>query len=92
MPKRCRMNSTMGQTEQEHPELFSLEFGKIASYDFVNTLESTNILTKQHQSCSKCMCHKISDEFNHGSNRTRTVLSYLQLNLQKLQKLTLFTP
>ena len=40
----------MGQIEAEHPELFALEFGKIAESD-----------------------HKISDEFDYGSNRTRTV-------------------
>ena len=33
----------MGQIDQEHPELFALEFGKIAEYDFVYTLSSTNI-------------------------------------------------
>ena len=33
----------MGQIEPEHPELFALEFGKIAEYDFVYTLASTNI-------------------------------------------------
>ena len=33
----------MGQIEPEHPELFALEFGKIAEYDFVYTLVSTNI-------------------------------------------------
>jgi hypothetical protein len=33
----------MGQIEPEHPELFALEFGKIAEYDFVYTLSSTNI-------------------------------------------------
>ena len=27
----------------EHPELFALEFGKIAEYDFVYSLSSTNI-------------------------------------------------
>ena len=37
------MNSIMGQIELEHPELFALEFGKIAEYDFVYTLSSTNI-------------------------------------------------
>ena len=37
------MSSIMGQIEPEHPELFTLEFGKIAEYDFVNTLSSTNI-------------------------------------------------
>ena len=37
------MSSIMGQIEQEHPELFALEFGKIAKYDFVYTLSYTNI-------------------------------------------------
>ena len=43
MPIKSRMSSIMGQIESEHPELFSLEFGKIAESDFVYTLESTNI-------------------------------------------------
>ena len=33
----------MGQIENEHPELFALEFGKNAESDFVYTLASTNI-------------------------------------------------
>ena len=37
------MNSIMGQIELEHSELFAFEFGKIAEYDFVYTLASTNI-------------------------------------------------
>ena len=37
------MSSIMGQIEPEHPELFALEFGKIAEYDFVYSLSSTNI-------------------------------------------------
>ena len=43
MPVRARMSSIMGQIELEHPELFALEFGKIAESDFVYTLASTNI-------------------------------------------------
>ena len=43
MPVRSRMSPIMGQIEPEHPELFALEFGKIAENDFVNTLSSTNI-------------------------------------------------
>ena len=43
MPIRSRMSSIIGQIEQEHPELFALEFGKTAEYDFVYTLSSTNI-------------------------------------------------
>ena len=37
------MSSIMGQIEREHPELFALEFGKIAEYDLVYSLSSTNI-------------------------------------------------
>ena len=43
MPIRSRMSLIMGQIEPEHPELFALEFGKIAEYDFVYTLSSINI-------------------------------------------------
>ena len=37
------MSSILGQIESEHPELFALEFGKIAESDFVYTPASTNI-------------------------------------------------
>ena len=43
MPIRIWMSSIMGQIEQVHPELFALECGKIAEYDFVYTLSSMNI-------------------------------------------------
>ena len=43
MPMRAQMSLIMGQIEPEHPELFALEFGKIAESDFVYTLVSTNI-------------------------------------------------
>ena len=43
MPVRSRMSLIMGQIEQECPELFALEFGKIAECDFVYTLSSANI-------------------------------------------------
>ena len=43
MAIRFRMSSIMGEIGLEHPELFALEFGKIAEYDFVYTLSSTNI-------------------------------------------------
>ena len=43
MPLRARMCLIMGQIEAEHPELFALEFEKIAESDFVYTLASTNI-------------------------------------------------
>ena len=37
------MSLIMGQIESEHPELFALEFGRIAESDFVYTPASTNI-------------------------------------------------
>ena len=37
------MGLIMGQIKAEHLELFVLEIGKIAKYDFVYTLSSTNI-------------------------------------------------
>ena len=37
------MSLIMCQIEPEHPELLALEFGKIAEYDFVYSLSSTNI-------------------------------------------------
>ena len=43
MPMRARMSPIMRQIEAEHPELFALEFGKIAESNFVYTLASTNI-------------------------------------------------
>ena len=43
MPIKSRMSSILGQIDSEHPELFALEFGKIAESDFVYTLASTNI-------------------------------------------------
>ena len=55
------MSSIMGQIEPEHPELFALEFGKIAEYDFVYTLSSTNIdqlapnLVKMYVIIRSCM-------------------------------------
>ena len=43
MPIESQMSSILGQIKSEHPELFALEFGKIAESDFVYTLASTNI-------------------------------------------------
>ena len=47
------MSLIMGQIESEHPELFAVEFGKIAESDIVYTAASTNI--DQGQTWSKCM-------------------------------------
>ena len=69
IPIKSGMSSIMGQIESEHPELFALEFGKIAETDLVCTLASTNI----NQSAPNLCDHKILDEFDYGFNQTRTV-------------------
>ena len=43
MPIRSQMSLILEQIEPERPQLFFLEFRKIAESDFVNTLASTNI-------------------------------------------------
>ena len=43
MPMRALMSLIISQIESEHPELFALEFVKIAESDFVYTPASTNI-------------------------------------------------
>ena len=48
------MSSVMEQIKPEHPELFSLDFGKIAETDSVYTLASTNI-NPSAPNLSKCM-------------------------------------
>ena len=73
MPIRSLMSSIIGQIEPEHPELFALEFGKIAETDFC--LHSIiykywPISTKLGQNVCD---HKVSDKFDYGSNTTRTV-------------------
>ena len=73
MPIKSQMSLILGLIESEHPELFALEFGKIAESDFVYTLASTNI-EKINTKLGQNVCdHKTLDEFNYGSNLTRTV-------------------
>ena len=73
MPIKSRMSLILGQIESEHPELFALEFGKIAESDFAYALASTNI-EKINTKVGQNICdHKTLDEFNYASNRTRTV-------------------
>ena len=84
-----RMSSIMGQIEPEHLELFALEFGKIAESDCLHS-----IIYKYRPISSKLgqnVCdHKISDEFDYGSHRTRTV-RVICLELENVPYLTLFT-
>ena len=90
MPIKSRMSLILGQIKSEHPELFALEFGKIAESDFVYTLVSTNI-EKINTKLGQNVCdHKTLDELNYRSNRTRT-LEFFALEFENLPYLTLFT-
>ena len=62
----------IGQIEPEHPELFAVEFGKIAESDCLHSsiCKYKPISTKFGQSVRD---RKISSEFDYGFNGTRTV-------------------
>ena len=73
MPIKSWMSLILGQIQTEHPELFALDFGKIAESDFVYTLASANI-EKINIKLGQNVCdNKTLEEFNYGSNWTRTV-------------------
>ena len=91
MPIRSQMSLIMGQIEPEHPELFALEFGKIAEYDFVYTLSSTNIdqsapnLVKVYMTI-RCRMSLIMEVIEPELSELYA------LELENLPYLTLFTP
>ena len=77
------MTLIMGQIDFKHPELFALEFGKIAEYDFLYTLSSTNI----DQSAPNLvkMCVTISSQMSSIMDLIRPKLSELSaLELENL--------
>ena len=65
------MSWIMEQNESDDPELFALVFGKIAESDFVYTLASTNIDQSAPNLVKNVYDHKISNQYDYGSNRTR---------------------
>ena len=90
MPMRAQMSLIMGEIETEHPELFALEFGKIAESDFVYTLASTTI----DQSAPNLvkMCMTISSQMSLIMDIIGPELSELSaLEFENLPYLTLFT-
>ena len=85
-----RMSSIMGQIEQKHPELFALELGKIAEYDFGYTLSSTNI--DQSTPNLVIMYVVIRSRMSSIMDLIRPELSKLStLELENFPYLTLFT-
>ena len=90
MPIKSQMSSIMGQIESEYPELFAIEFGKIAESDFVYTLASTNI----DQSAPNLvkMYMTIRSRMSSIMDLIRPELSKLSaLEFENLPYLTLFT-
>ena len=84
------MTSIIGQIEPEHLELFALEFGKIAEYDFVYSLSSTSM----NQSAPDLvrMYVTIRSRMSSIMDLIRTGLSELSaLELVNLPYLILFT-
>ena len=84
------MSLIASQIEPEHSELFALEFGKIAEYDFVYALSSTNI----NQSAPNLvqMYMTIRSQLSLIMEVIRPELSKLSaLELENLPYLTLFT-
>ena len=67
------MSLNIGEIKPEHPGSFALEFGKIAEYDFVYTLASYKYEPFSSKLGVNVHDYKRSDEFDFGSNRTRTV-------------------
>ena len=87
---RARMSLIIGQIEPEHPELFALEFGKIAESDFVYTLASTNI--DQSVPNLDKMYMTIRSRMSSIMDLIRPELSELSaLEFENLPYLTLFT-
>ena len=90
MPIKSQMSLIIGQIESEHPELFALEFGKIAESDFVYTPASTNIdqsapnLVKMYMTIRFCMS-SIMDVIRPEFSELST------LELENFPYLTLFT-
>ena len=75
MSNRILLSVIMGPIGPEQLELFALELGKIAAFDFSLCLLSSiykykPISTKLRHNVYE---HKISDEFDYGSSHTRSV-------------------
>ena len=84
------MRSIMGQIEPEHPELFALQFGKIAESDYVYALTSTNI----DQSAPNMVKMYVIIRFRMSSIMDligRELSEFSALELENLPYLTLFT-
>ena len=87
MPIKSQTSLILEQIESEHPELFAVEFGKIAESDFVYTLASTNIEKINTKHGQNVCDYKTLNKFNYGSEFSE--LSALEF--ENFPYLTLFT-
>ena len=87
---KSQMSSILGQIKSEHPELFALEFGKIAESDFVYTLASTNIDQSTPNLVKMYVTMRLRVSSIMGLIRLE-LLELFALELQNLPYLTLFT-
>ena len=67
------MSSIMGQIHPENPEFFALELRKKMLKMTWFTLYHLQTLTNHTKLGQSVNDHKISDEFDYGTNRTSTV-------------------
>ena len=75
MTNRSHMSLIIGLVGPQRPELFAFEAGKNAAFNFFYSLH-LQMLTDQHQTWSEYIYyHKISDEFDYGSNQITSVFS-----------------
>ena len=63
----------MGPIGLEQLELFALELGKIAAFDFVYSLASTNITQSAPNLVIMYMSIRSQKQFDYGSCHTRSV-------------------
>ena len=72
MPIRSRMSLNTGQIKPKHPDYLPLNLEKLLNLTLF-TFYHLQILTKYTKLGQNACDHKISVEFDYGSNLTRTV-------------------
>ena len=80
------MSSIMGPIELEQLELFALELGKIAAFEFVYSLAPTNINLSAPNLVTVNKTIR-SHEFDYGLVHTRSVLSALEIKKMNFSSL-----
>ena len=83
---RSRMSSIMDLIGSELSELSALELENLL-YLTLFTLASANIDQSVPNLATILSAHKVSDEFDYGTNQNQIIQSYSHLNLEKLLKM-----